>query len=240
MKITIIIPSYNSSKYIEETLHSIFSQDYSDLEVILVDGKSSDDTISIANRFPINMIISEPDKGQSDAINKGFRKASGDVIAWQNADDLYRKDTFQIVSDFFETDKETDIIYGNYNLIDSKSNYINRINPPKWNKRLFSYGRFVPMQPTVFWRKKVVHELVELDTTLHYCMDVDFFARASNKFAFKKIDKVLGEFRVHEESKTQSNINNKLIREEHLKVLAREYNYNPLDDLIFKFFFHKS
>ena len=119
--------------YIKETLDSILNQKYNNLETIVIDGLSEDYTLSILKQTKNIKFISEKDSGQSEALNKGFSICSGDILAWQNADDLYLKNTFKIIDDFFTKNKDIDFVYGRYSLIDSKSNIICSVNPPKWS-----------------------------------------------------------------------------------------------------------
>jgi glycosyltransferase involved in cell wall biosynthesis len=237
MKISIITPAFNSGRYILETMKSIHSQSYKNFEHIIVDGLSKDNTLEIVKKFENTFVISEKDNGQSDAINKGFRKCGGDIIAWQNADDNYLPGAFESVVKFFNDNPNVDLVYGYYQLIDSSSNWICDVYPMKWNDWMFKHGRFVPLQPTVFWRRSVLESIGLLDESLHYCMDVDYFARALNKgFNFAGIPLVLGQFRVHDESKTQNKHNKKVVKQEYKSVLARHFNYGVLDSLVFDFF----
>jgi len=236
MKISIVTPSYNSSRYIRETIQSVHEQSYRNFEHIVVDGQSTDQTVKILAQYPHLRWISEPDRGQSDAINKGLRMATGEILAWQNADDLYMPYTFKTVVDFFRANPEVDIIYGNYAVIDERGQELFRIEVPRWNRWLFAHGRFVPLQPTVFWRRRVSDTIGELDLNLHYCMDVDFFARASKQFTFAAIPVLLGKFRSHDTSKTQSGRHTQDVLKEYKAVLSRHYNYGVVDGLLFNLF----
>lgn len=237
MMISIITPTYNSAPYLRETLKSIHDQSYKNFEHIVIDGHSKDDTCSIVAVFENVLLVSEADSGQSDAINKGFRRLKGDIIAWQNADDTYLPGAFESVIKFFNDNPEVDLVYGYYQLIDSSSQWICDVYPMNWNEWMFKHGRFVPLQPTVFWRRRVFESIGLLDESLHYCMDVDYFARALNKgFKFARIPLVLGQFRVHNESKTQNWHNEKVVRREYKSVLAKHFDYGIIDSLVFDFF----
>jgi len=236
MKISIVTPTYNSEKYIQKTLDSIHDQAYKNIEHIVFDGLSTDKTIEIVKSYPQIKWISERDNGQSDALNKGFRIATGEILAWQNADDIYYPETFQLVVDYFNAHPEVDIVYSDYSVIDASGKWICNVYPPNWNLWLFSHARFVPFQPTVFWRRKVYEAVGELDEQLHYCMDVDFFAKASKKFTFAKIPKILGAFRVHEGSKTQQKKNAASVEKENKLVLSRSFNYKFIDYVFFFLF----
>ena len=236
MKISIVTPVYNCEKYIRETIESIKNQSYQNFEHIIIDGKSTDNTLSIIKEYNYLSLISEKDQGQTDAINKGFRLTNGDILAWQNADDTYEPETFKKVVDFFKNNKDVDVLYGSYKVIDSKSTWVCDVYNKKWNKFLFSHGRFVPLQPTVFWRRSVYEQIGELDIALHFCMDVDFFARASQKFKFASTKEFLGSFRIHNESKTHNPINKLDVLKEMHVVLAKNFKYNFIDSSIFWLF----
>lgn len=237
MMISIITPTYNSAHHLRETMKSIHDQSYKYFEHIVIDGHSKDDTCSIVAEFENVLLVSEADSGQSEAINKGFRLAKGDIIAWQNADDTYLPGAFESVVRFFKDNQNADLVYGYYKLMNSSSDWICDVYPMNWNDWMFKHGRFVPLQPTVFWRRRVFESIGLLDESLHYCMDVDYFARALKKnFHFARIPLFLGQFRVHEESKTQNQHNEKVVRREYKSVLARHFDYGIADNLVFDFF----
>ncbi len=240
MLLSIVTPVYNGEKYIKETMDSIHSQSYSNFEHIVMDGGSKDGTVSIVKQYPKATLISQPDKGQTDAINKGFRQTKGDILAWQNADDIYLPDAFEIVIRFFEKNPGVDIVYGSYQVIDSESKWQFDVHSKRWNTWTFSHGLFVPMQPTVFWRRQVYEKIGDLDIQLKYCMDVDFFAKASKHFRFKEIPAFLGQFRVHDESKTHTpNIRQKVLSEKKA-VLDANFGYTAVDSLFFSLFSFRS
>ena len=239
MKISIITPSYNSELFIRTTLVSIHNQSHLDYEHILIDGNSSDSTVAIAREFN-SIVVTEQDKGQSDAINKGLKMAVGDIIAWQNADDLYFKETLKVVSDYFSTHPEVDVVYGDYQLIDHDGKLICDVHPISWHTWMFAHGRFCPLQPTVFWRKRVTDKIGFLNENLHYCMDVDYFCRMiKNGFVFKRIPHMLGQFRVHNQSKTQNSLNDAKVFQEHRDVLANHFDYNLFDHIFFVLFYYR-
>lgn len=237
MKISIVTPTYNSENYIQETIDSIHSQSYKNFEHLVIDGLSKDNTVDIIKRANNITLVSEKDNGQSDALNKGFKLASGDLLAWQNADDLYLPGAFETVIRFFQMNPQVDVVYGYYQLIDSKSKWICDVYTPGWNTWAFSHGRFCPPQPTVFWRRRVHQKVGQLNEKLHYCMDVDFYSRAvNNNFKFARIPEMLGQFRVHTESKTQNEENEKKVAAEYKHVLAENFKYTKTDSFFFELF----
>ncbi len=223
-------------------MQSIHSQRYSNLEHFVFDARSSDETSEILKQYDDHIYwISEKDDGQSNAINKGFRKVTGDIVAWQNADDLYESDTFEFVSSFFKENPHVGLIYGAYYEIDELGKRLSTVKAKSWNEYKFKYGRFCPVQPTVFWRKEVLDKVGLLDESLNYCMDVDFYSRVlKGGFNIKGINKVLGSFRVHQESKTQNLANRKSHKKEYLKVLKKHFRYGLIERIIFELYYYRS
>lgn len=236
MKFSIVTPSYNSEKYISDTIESIKAQSGQDVEHIVVDGASDDDTVNIVNKYDGITLISEPDNGQSDAINKGLMKASGDVVAWQNADDIYFPGCFDRVAEFLKSNNDVKMVYGYYQRIDPQGKKLADVHPPSYKKWRFKYGRFYPVQPSVFFRKEVFEELGYLDETLHYCMDIDLYCRIVLKYKIARIPHLLGAFRVHDESKTQNKENYNEVKEELFNVLNRYFTYSSIGKILFEIF----
>lgn len=236
MKISIVTPVFNSVRYIRSLIENIKSQERVEIEHIVLDGGSTDGTVEVLKEYSHLKWISEKDKGQSHALNKGFRISTGEILAWQNADDLYCSNAFNTIVDFFKNNSDVDMTYGDYQLIKADGSWICNVHPIKWNQWLFSHGRFVPAQPTVFWRRRVYETIGELNENLHYCMDVDFVARVCKRFRIEKIPETIGQFRVHYASKTQNPINKKSIEKEYYTVLSNNFNYNILDRIFFIIF----
>jgi len=204
-KISIVIPSFNQGSYIEETLKSIFDQKYPKLEVIVIDGLSTDNTINILKKYEkkINYWVSEKDRGQSHAINKGFKKASGDIIAWINSDDIYFPNSFNTINNFFQKKPEADIVYGNGVWIDENSKIIKcRRNLPFHYKTWF-YGMADPFQPEVFYRRRVLDAAGFVDESYHMMMDREWWIRMASKgMMFKHLDAELAALRKYNDTKS--------------------------------------
>ncbi len=204
-RISIVTPSLNQAAFIEATLRSVLDQNYPALDYLVIDGGSTDGTLDILKKYGHRLRwISEPDRGQADAINKGFRLADGEVWAYLNADDLYRPETLQIVSTYFSDHAETDWVYGDCQLIDEVDQPIGMLKAPEFNlNRMIQRGEYIP-QPAVFWRRSTAAALGEFDVTLRYSMDYDFFIRLSRYSPGHRLDAELACFRLQPSSKTVS------------------------------------
>jgi glycosyltransferase involved in cell wall biosynthesis len=204
-QLSVIIPSFNQAQYLEQTLLSIIDQNIGNIEIIVIDGGSTDNSVDIIKKYEKHLAywVSEPDRGQSHAINKGFAKASGNIIAWLNSDDLYLPHTLQTVLNVFESQPEVDLLYGDVINFDEKGNESNykvvEFEPYDFLSRISVH------QPAVFWRKKILNEIGMLDESLHYVMDYDYWVRVFFNYKTLKINKPLAKFRVHSTSKTSSN-----------------------------------
>ncbi len=201
--VSIVTPSFNQSSYIEETILSVQNAGYPYFEHIIVDGGSTDATLSILKKYPHLRWVSEPDNGQSDALNKGFGMATGEIIGWLNSDDCYYRDAILRVVCAFNQNSTVDFIYGNLAFIDDTSD-IKSI----WHVKTFDIEQQLNdhnliAQPSVFFKKSLLNKVGYLNIHLRYTMDVDLWNRMYFAGAtMHRIDKVLSLFREHPTSKT--------------------------------------
>ncbi len=211
MRISIITPSYNQAHFIERTINSILNQDYHDLEYIVMDGKSTDDTVKILKSYKKRIIWkSEKDSGQSEAINKGLQIASGEIVAFLNSDDTYEPDALQKVADFFTKNPDKLWAYGKCKIIDENDVEIRR--PITWYKNLllnrYNYKKLLSenyiSQPATFWRRKIHTEVGYLNENEHYVMDYEFWLRLGAKYPAGVIHRYLANFRMYDTSKSGS------------------------------------
>ncbi len=209
MRLTVVTPSYNGSAFIERTIESVLSQRGEfDLEYLVVDGGSDDGTLDILRRYEGRLRwVSEPDRGQSDAINKGFAMARGDVLAWLNADDVYAPGALAaVVRTFRETSARW--CFGECAIIDETDRPIRRAlsRYKSWVSRRYSRRRlvgrnFIP-QPAVFFRRDLLDEAGPLDESLRYAMDYDLWLRFGCLAEPVFISRRLAGFRWHQGSVT--------------------------------------
>ena len=210
-KITIITPSFNQGDYIEETIESVLSQNYPHLEYIVLDGGSTDNTIKVLQKHADNIIWhSESDNGQSDALNKGFRMATGEIIAFLNSDDRYEPGALDYIGRYFSENPHVDWLSGRCRNINGAGEEIRKPIMHYKNFWLrFSSRRVLQVlnyvsQPATFWRRKLFDQVGGLDEGLHYAMDYDYWMRLGQNCKLKTVDRYLAHFRIHQGSKAGS------------------------------------
>ncbi|MBA7492680.1 hypothetical protein ES702_03230 [subsurface metagenome] len=206
-RISIVTPSYNQRKFLERTILSVLNQNYPNLEYIVIDGGSTDGSVDIIKKYKkyLKYWVSEVDEGQADAINKGFLKSSGEILAWLNSDDIYLPDTLFKVASAFISMSNFDIVYGNVYGIDEKDFVIKEIRqtPLPFLNYGYLYGGFGFYQLSVFWKRDLFFRVGGLNKKYRCCMDDDLFVRfimAGSRFKF--IREFLGCFRIHSLTKT--------------------------------------
>ncbi|MFH1369906.1 MAG: glycosyltransferase family 2 protein [Planctomycetota bacterium] len=225
-KVTIVTPSYNQAGYLEKTILSVLNQDYPDIEYIIIDGGSTDGSVDIIKRYQDRLAywISEPDKGQSDAINKGFKRATGRIFNWLNSDDLLMPSAVKIAVYYLMNNSDVGIVYGNRITIDERGNFLSLTRAPSYNARIFRHHLAIP-QETTFFRSELWSQVDGVEEELKFCMDYDLFVKLSKITQFYHIPFVLGAYRKHPLSKTvmYSGTLKTARREEAGKVYRRHY-----------------
>jgi glycosyltransferase involved in cell wall biosynthesis len=202
----VVTPSYNQGGFIRETLESVLAQDYPHIEHLVIDGGSTDETAAVVAEYSGRLSwISEPDRGQSDAINKGFRRARGDIVCWLNSDDVLMPLAVSKAVAEFERDADLKAVYGDAYRIDRQGEVIGefpKAGPPNLWKLVY-HSDYIS-QPTVFLRRRALDEVGYLDESLHWGMDWDLFIRLGKQGRIAYIRQLLASQREYDDTKTAS------------------------------------
>ena len=200
--VSIITPSYNQAQYLEDTIQSVIQQDYPNLEYIIIDGASTDGSQEIIEKYKDKLAwsVSEPDQGQADAINKGFKKANGEIIAWLNSDDLYLPGVIFSAVEAFQKNPTAGVIYGNAVSADAKGRLLNELRFSDWNTLDFLQFKII-CQPAVFMKRSFVEEVGFLDSTYHFFLDHQLWIRLSRETDFVHNPEIWAVSRYHPEAK---------------------------------------
>jgi len=226
-KISIVMPSFNQAAFIERSILSVINQNYPELEFIVIDGGSTDGTIEIVRKYEkhISFWMSESDQGQSDALNKGFTHATGDIYGWLNSDDLYMLGVFKLAAMAFSKFPEKRIVFGDWMTVDANDRTISREFAFDFNLNHFKYEGFHLNSQSMFWRSEVHHRFGHFDKRLHRTMDYQLilsFGMKEGDSCFLRVPHILGCFRRYEGQKT--NGMSEAVRKEH-KLMADSYGY---------------
>lgn len=203
--VSIITPSYNQAAYLEQTMTSVLEQDYPNIEYIVVDGASTDGSVDIIRRYADKLAwwISEPDAGQAAAINKGFSRATGEIVAWLNSDDYYFPGAISAAVNAFDAHPDAGLIYGDVRSVDGDGNPINiQIFLPYTLENLMAFQ--IISQPAVFMRRSVLEQAGYLNLDYHFLLDHHLWLRMARLASMVYIPKTLAAARYHPEAKNVS------------------------------------
>jgi glycosyltransferase involved in cell wall biosynthesis len=197
LTLSIVTPSYNTGKYLGAAVRSVLEQDWPAVHYAVMDGGSTDNSLDVLRSFgPRVQWISEKDKGQSDAINKGFARAKGEVLSWLNSDDTYAPGAFRAAMEYFQANPDVGMVYGDANFIDSADHLIGRCVhvEPYSRHRLFHYSDII-VQPAAFFRRSVFEAVGGVDTSLNWAMDYDLWLKIADATKVAYLPRVLANFR---------------------------------------------
>lgn len=209
-KVSIVTPSFMQARFIGRTIESVLGQNYPNLEYFVQDGGSQDGTVEVLKGYANRLAgwESQPDGGQSQAINLGFTHTTGEIMAWLNSDDMLLPGAIHTIVDYFNRHPEVDVVYGDRLLIDESDMEIGRWIMPGHDSEVLSWADFVP-QETLFWRRRIWDRVGgQIDESFKFAMDWDLLVRFRDAGArFAHIPRFLGAFRIHEHQKTSAAIN---------------------------------
>jgi glycosyltransferase involved in cell wall biosynthesis len=203
--VSIITPSFNQARYIEATIRSVLGQDYPRIEYIVVDGGSTDGTVDIVKRYEDKLAwwVSEKDKGQTDAINKGFARANGDILAWLNSDDTYEPGAVSAAVKYLQEHPEAGMVYADCNFINENGRIIGRFGSAQTDYRLLRQGYVHIPQQTMFFRAELWRQVGPLDPSFYFAMDYDLWTRIAARVELKYLPgQTWANFRLHSSGKT--------------------------------------
>ncbi len=227
-RISIVTPSYNQGQFIEETIRSVLLQGYPNLEYIIIDGGSSDNSVEIIKKYEhyLSYWVSEPDKGPTDAINKGWEKANGEIIAYLNSDDAYLPGTLATIAETFQENCDARVVCGNELKIDSEGFVIEESNIKKADRLSLLNLNFIS-QPTTFVKKSTFDLVGGLDLKIKYTFDFELWLRVTRLDSIKCIPNLLAVTRWHDDTITltrRSEIGSELVR-----VITHEISTYPFE-----------
>jgi len=203
MKVSIVTPSYNQGQFIERTLQSVASQTGAEIEHVVFDGGSTDNTVEVLKNFsPPVRWVSKKDKGQTDAVNQGIRATDGEIIGWLNSDDIYYPGAIARIVEYFAQHPEVDVVYGMADHIDLDDKAFESYPTEPWDFKRLQETCFI-CQPALFFRRRVIEQHGLLDESLNYCMDYEYWLRlgkAGVRFAY--LEEKLAGSRLYEDNKT--------------------------------------
>lgn len=221
--ISVITPSFNQGRFLAETMESIHGQRYPALDHIVIDGGSSDESVSIIKKYAdrLSYWVSEPDDGQTDALIKGFARSRGEIQCWLNSDDLFEPSTLAEVATYFARNPEVDFVYGDSTWIDDQGLVIKPKKEHGFNRFIWMYyHNFIP-QPSAFWRRGLYERVGGLDSRFDLAMDADLWIRFADFTKPRHVSRSWSRMRFYGEQKNtrlrrQTSLEGKAIRSRYL------------------------
>ena len=204
MLVSIITPSFNQARYLEETIRSVLDQDHPQLEYIIVDGGSTDGSLEIIKKYADRLAwwVSEKDQGQTDAINKGFARAKGEILAWLNSDDTYNPGAISAALAFLQAHPQAGLVYGDTNFIDENGKILGAFPAAQTDYKRLRRGYVHIPQQAAFFRADIWKQVGPLDPSFYFAMDYDLWVRIASHAPIFYTPQVWANFRLHSEGKT--------------------------------------
>jgi glycosyltransferase involved in cell wall biosynthesis len=197
--VSIVTPSFNQANFLEETIRSVLGQNYPAIEYIIVDGGSTDGSLEIIQRYANRLAwwVSEPDRGQTDAINKGFARARGEILAWLNSDDTYLPEAVSEAVAYLQEHPQAGTVYGNANLVNESGTVLGRFPAAQTDYRRLRRGYVHIPQQAAFFRASLWHQVGPLDPTFYFAMDYDLWVRLAKQAPLDYQPRLWANFRLH-------------------------------------------
>lgn len=230
--ISIVTPSYQQGQFLEWTLRSVILQRYPRLEYVVMDGGSTDHTPQILKRYQPHFahLESAHDRGQADAVARGFARTSGEIMAYLNSDDLLAPGALEFVAGFFENNPRVDAVYSHRVFIDAHNKVESYWLLPAHRDWLMRRWDYIP-QETCFWRRRIYDQAGGVDPSFHFALDYDLFVRFMERGRLARVPRFLGAFRKHAQSKTAALVEGQVhteverVRREHRVWMPRGYGF---------------